>query len=228
MQEAETQAQDRRYYSPTDPESYVTPDRFKRLGKKKQVAYMVDWFRGMFDDPANEMPYESREGGFQYVWGGPYDAAEELGSEFGDIASDEVIDAAVSEVESDGIVEWAPGPNHPNQKALMEEAMGDNYEPPPPTLKDIRERLARGVTPRFGDPLEMESRASLRSEIARLRDLMEREASVPGGIGHNHPPEPARLAAAAIKSASVANALIPFSLPGSWSCKAARFRGRDF
>ena len=104
-----------------------------------------------------------------------------------------MIDAAVSEVEDDGIVEWAPGPDHPSQKARMEEAAGDDYEPPPPTLKNIRERLASGVTPQLGNPEEAKSRASLRSEIAQLRDLMEREASVPGGIGHNHPPEPLTL-----------------------------------
>ena len=49
IEEAAEQARDRRYYSPTDPESYVTPDRFQRMGKEKQVDYMVDWFRGMFE-----------------------------------------------------------------------------------------------------------------------------------------------------------------------------------
>ena len=70
------------------------------------------------------------------------------------------------------------------------------YEPTPPTLKNIRERLASGAAPQFpqfGDLVEAKSRASLRSEIAQLRGLMKREASVPGGIGHNRPPEPLTL-----------------------------------
>ena len=71
----------------------------------------------------------------------------------------------------------------------MEEAMANDHEPPPTTLEDIRDRLAGGVTPRFGDSLEAGCRASLRNEIARLRDLMERDAPAHGGIGHNHPPE---------------------------------------
>ena len=84
----------------------------------------------MFEDPANETPYESREGGYQYVWGGPYEARDDFDQEFGGIVSEEVIDAAVSEVERTGIVYWAPGPNHPNQKARMEEAMANDNEPP--------------------------------------------------------------------------------------------------
>ena len=31
-----------------------------------------------FEDPANETPYESSEGGYIYIWGGPYDALEQL------------------------------------------------------------------------------------------------------------------------------------------------------
>lgn len=179
----------KRYYSPDDPDSYVTPSRLKRLGRKKQWAYMVHWFHGMFEDPANETPYVSREGGYQYIWGGPYDATDELGAEFGDFVSEEALDAAIAEVESDGIVEWAPGPGHPNQKARMEEAMSDFYESPRTTLEDIRNRLAGGTSPQFGGPVEVGCRASLRDEIAKLRELIERDTPVHGGIGHNRPPE---------------------------------------
>ena len=178
-----------RYFAPDNSEHSITAESLKLLGRKTQVAYLVHWFRGMFEDPANETPYDKREGGYQFVWGGPYEARDEFEQEFGGIVSEEVIDAAVSEVERTGTVYWAPGPNHPNQKDRMEEAMANDHEPPPTTLEDIRDRLAGGVTPRFGDSLEAGCRASLRNEIARLRDLMERDAPVHGGIGHNHPPE---------------------------------------
>ena len=188
-QDVETTPPAERYFAPDDPERSVTTEGLKRLGRKTQIAYLVHWFRGMFEDPANETPYESREGGYQYVWGGPYEARDEFDREFGGIVSEDVIDAAVSEVERSGTVYWAPGPNHPNQKARMEEAMANDHEPPPTTLEDIRDRLAGGATPQFGDSLEAGCRASLRTEIARLRDLMERGAPVHGGIGHNRPPE---------------------------------------
>ena len=108
-----------RYYSLGDPKSYVTPSQLKRLGREKQIAYMVHWFRGMFEDPQNEMPYATDKEShynYEYIWGGPYDANDELGDQFCGIVSDEVIKAAVEIVQNDGIHEWAPGPDHPNRQ----------------------------------------------------------------------------------------------------------------
>ena len=111
--------------APDNSERSVTPAELKRLGKRMQIAYLVHWFGGMFEDPANETPYESREGGYQYVWGGPYEAQDEIDREFGGLVSEDVIDSVVSEIERDGTVYWAPGPNHPNQRARAEEAMAE-------------------------------------------------------------------------------------------------------
>ena len=63
-----------RYFSEDDFEHGVTPSRLKRLGKAKQRKYMLYWFRERFEDPVEETPYNSREGGYLYIWGGPYDA----------------------------------------------------------------------------------------------------------------------------------------------------------
>ncbi|WP_372733044.1 hypothetical protein [Novosphingobium sp.] len=71
------------------------------------VEAMVEWFHANFEDPAQETPYESAEGGYQYIWGGPYDAAEELADAFPD-ADDELIARAVDEIQSDGLFDWAP------------------------------------------------------------------------------------------------------------------------
>lgn len=149
-QGAETPPPAERYIAPDDPERSVTAEGLKRLGRETQIAYLVHWFRGMFEDPANETPYYKREGGNQYVWGGPYEAWDEFHREFGGVVSEKVMDATASEVESAGTVYWAPGPNHPNQRARMEEATANDHEPPPTTLEDVRDRLADGVTPRFG------------------------------------------------------------------------------
>jgi hypothetical protein len=114
-----------RYYSPADDATYVTPSRFRRLGREKQKEYMVHWFQGLFCDPAHETPYIGNEGGYQYVWGGPYSASEELYEEFGLIATEEAILEAIDEIESDGIVEWAPSDNHPDQIARRDEALAE-------------------------------------------------------------------------------------------------------
>jgi len=33
---------------------------------------MADWFLANFENPAECTPYESAEGGYQWIWGGPY------------------------------------------------------------------------------------------------------------------------------------------------------------
>ena len=53
----------------------------KQLGKYDkgvQTEAMRKWFFEHFEDPAHRTPYESREGGYQWIWGGPYDARERL------------------------------------------------------------------------------------------------------------------------------------------------------
>jgi hypothetical protein len=51
---------------------------------------MRSWFFSNFQDPVEETPYISSEGGYQYLFGGPYDANEELDNRFEDIVPQEV------------------------------------------------------------------------------------------------------------------------------------------
>ncbi|WP_237067107.1 hypothetical protein [Loktanella sp. M215] len=175
-----------RYYSPDDPENYVTSSRLKRFARTKQIEYMVHWFRGMFEDPQNEMPYADKEdpgdSPYRYPWGGPYDADEQLQDEFSDIVPFEVIQEAVLEVQSDGTIEWAPGPNHPDQIAARDGAMAEHYnEPPSPALEDIQRRIENGVVPAFGDPFEHEERVALRRKLASCaRSLLKTRRRMAG------------------------------------------------
>jgi hypothetical protein len=45
-------------------------------------------------------PYESAEGGYQWIWGGPYNAGEQLFSKFGDIVPESLIEEVTEELES--------------------------------------------------------------------------------------------------------------------------------
>jgi hypothetical protein len=92
-------------------------------GQELQTA-VENWFLSNFEDPANETPYNGREGGYQYIWGGPYDAREQIEGYFGDSIPQDVIDKAVSNLESDA-VDWAP---HSNR--IYDEDPPD-YEDPP-------------------------------------------------------------------------------------------------
>lgn len=51
------------------------PDEYKE-------DFVRDWFFYMYEDPASQTPYESAEGGYQYIWGGPFEAREEIEAKF--------------------------------------------------------------------------------------------------------------------------------------------------
>jgi len=59
------------------------------------------------EDPAERTPYESREGGYIWIWGGPFDAQEELEAEFSGIVDDDLIEELSNELTAIGW-EWAP------------------------------------------------------------------------------------------------------------------------
>lgn len=86
---------------------FTEPPTLVDLSREERVAAMAEWFGENFEDPAEKTPYESAEGGYQYIWGGPFDARDVLGNTFPD-ATDEEIDLAVEGIEKDGIVDWAP------------------------------------------------------------------------------------------------------------------------
>lgn len=75
--------------------------------RETQIEVMRTWFFQNYEDPVERTPYESREGGYIWIWGGPYEAQDELGLEFGDLIKDDVIEELSQEL--DGICwEWAP------------------------------------------------------------------------------------------------------------------------
>ena len=74
---------------------------------RARIDTLVEWFFERFEDPAHRLSHETAEGGFQWIYGGPYDAREQLEENFPDEA-EHIIDAAVDQIESDGLMEWAP------------------------------------------------------------------------------------------------------------------------
>lgn len=75
------------------------------LSRSERIDAMISWFHANFEDPVENTPYETAEGGYQYIWGGPYDASEEITDAFPDADENEIAEA-VAEVESNGI-DWA-------------------------------------------------------------------------------------------------------------------------
>jgi hypothetical protein len=106
-------------------------------GLQKEV--MAVWFRAHFEDPDNSCPYDSREGGYQYIYGGPFDAREELEVEFSGIVSDEAIEELTEELESE-CVEWSG-----DSSVTTDELTEWDYEPSvqiPKHLQTLNDSIA--------------------------------------------------------------------------------------
>jgi hypothetical protein len=180
----------RRYFSAEDEETGITPAALKRLGRERQKQYMRYWFRRNFEDPANETPW--MDGEYQYIWGGPYDARDELYSEFEDLVPEDRIDVLVTEVERGGISDWAPGPDHPDHRRAQEEwdaergPHNDNDELE--KLDLIIAKLEAGLRPSYGDVYELERRREVLERLDTLKRMLMALAPVHGKIGHNKPP----------------------------------------
>lgn len=165
---------DRPYWTGDHPYGYSADD-LPGLEREVQIDVMRIWFFQNFEDPAEKTPYESAEGGYQWIWGGPYDASEELFSEFGDHISEEVIEEIVAEVESDGLYDWAP-------KNIGDDDVVDADEGPWPPLVVVE--------PPGSPDVEAVARQEVLTRLTELETAVERLNDQSPMIGHNRPPEP--------------------------------------
>jgi hypothetical protein len=89
-------------YSLPDGGGSINAPELERKDREAQLDVMRTWFYENYEDPAENTPYE---GGYVYIYGGPFDARQELNSEFGGIISDEIIEELADEL-SDISYEW--------------------------------------------------------------------------------------------------------------------------
>ncbi len=165
-------------------------EEMSAMSSQEQVAIMVEWFNQQFEDPQNETPYNKDLGGYVYLWGGPFDASDQIQAEFSDAVDFDTMMLAVDRVQGDGTLEWAPTTG------------GDFYEHP----EDDRVEAGEIVdgdgewSPIIPDqapvPPEPEARAEvirrldeLEAIVQPLLDKFEAEAQAPPMMGHNNPPE---------------------------------------
>ena len=76
------------------------------LDASAQAKMMRDWFLDNYEDPVHSLPYESREGGYIWVYGGPYDAGQVLRDTFEGLVSDRIIERIARDL-FDECPEWA-------------------------------------------------------------------------------------------------------------------------
>jgi hypothetical protein len=88
-----------------DPLSF--PPDLEGLSDEDAVEAIKGWFFENFEDPVESTPYESAEGGYIYIWGGPYETRDIIETIFTDFASEGVIDQVVEDLEEATDV-WVP------------------------------------------------------------------------------------------------------------------------
>jgi hypothetical protein len=76
----------------------IAESRLRSAERQTQIDVMRHWFYENYEDPVENTPYISAEGGYQYIWGGPYDAEEELEETFIGIVPDDVIKELAEEL----------------------------------------------------------------------------------------------------------------------------------
>lgn len=74
-------------------------------GQFASIDGMVKWFHQFYVDPAHDIPFDSREGGYLYPPGEPHAVEPVLAEHFG-LVPQEDVDAAAEIITAAGITEW--------------------------------------------------------------------------------------------------------------------------
>lgn len=101
---------------------YIYPSRNRNTNtdddleeKDLAISEMKDWFFDNYDDPANFLPYETKEGGYQYIFGGPYELSNVLHEEFSSEYPNEYIKSTINDIEYEyGSMVWEKKPKENN------------------------------------------------------------------------------------------------------------------
>jgi len=145
-------------YTLSEADGALTVRQLRKADREHQLDAMRTWFLDHYEDPANCLPYETAEGGYQYIWGGPYAASAELQDEFGGVVPDGVIEDLADELNAISY-EWSRPPSDSDLDEELLSAVRSNteyYSNFSASLKTA-ERMLKGS-----------SRASYREELRLL------------------------------------------------------------
>ncbi len=182
--EHEPEYDENTFPAPEDLYKWLKNDKIWRnsLTETSLVEYLVQWFHYYYEDPANSVSYNTREGGYLWVMGGPYYAEEELRENFEGIVSENVISKAVEIIQADGLFDWAPSHNHPNRKAI------DDQDDVHYDLGALTKQASATKNRYYESTQEAFHRSKILEVAAELKVVLP-EPLNHGGLGHNQPPE---------------------------------------
>ena len=89
---------------PFDPQDHW----LETAQKDHQLIAIRAWFLARYCNPVRNTPYNGREGGFQFINGGPYDPADILPNRFSRAVDDDVIQEVIDELHQEVGGERAP------------------------------------------------------------------------------------------------------------------------
>lgn len=84
----------------------TTAPSLDHLSSLDRVGVMLEWFRRNFENPSDTLPFDSRAGGFQWIYGGPFAPQEELARAFPAAFPEEIEFAARQLWEAHYIPNW--------------------------------------------------------------------------------------------------------------------------
>ena len=103
---------------------FVPASELPNARRDTQIEAMRGWFLTHYEDPAEYCPYDSAEGGYQYIYGGPYDAKEELFDEFGGVVDESVIDE-LADILSNIAPEWSGSSNEVEMDDILSPSIAE-------------------------------------------------------------------------------------------------------
>ncbi len=128
-------------------DSTYSTEAFQALSQEEKIEKMREWFFDNFEDPVERTPYESREGGYIYIWGGPYEAHDEL-SVFCEFVDDNLIQSLADDLSAD-CPEWTgrESPDDYDDSYLDSYLTGNKYfESFRTSISHIKVILESGIT----------------------------------------------------------------------------------
>ncbi|MGC6322502.1 hypothetical protein ACNO7I_04665 [Bisgaard Taxon 45] len=87
--------------------------------KEEQEEALFEWFTLRYEEPVHSLPYISREGGYQYIYGGPIDPYDEL-EQFEKYTSYDVIQDVAQRLYDIAEDTWTPIPQYSNDYQMKE------------------------------------------------------------------------------------------------------------
>ena len=107
----------------------ISAEQLKNGDTEFQKQVMKEWFKLRFENPAEQTPYDSSEGGYIYIWGGPYEADDVLRDEFDGMVSNETIQECARELDDEGgCVDWARIPTEKDYDQSLIESSSQNVD----------------------------------------------------------------------------------------------------